>query len=389
MNQLLLLLVLVVAGVLGTSVVRQLRSGQRAAAHHHRALDTLGHISSGRTRNPQPQVEGETSGNHVASSPEETAGVHSNGDAAADQAVHAHVRVVAADAPRRSTGPQVVFSASRFARPPSHVAAPEAGASDASRGADRRPTAELPAVDPGRAPAPAPASRPGPARSDPTPTPPAPLPPAETLVRIVDDAPAPMDDVAPLPPPPTPPRHRHRQHRPGRRQPARPARGTVGRRPVLIGAVVAAIVVVGVVGGVVAASRGSSKPSAPRAVAPSTTPVRTSPPTTAATTTAPPPTTPPPLTPTSTASGQATYQVGATASVTVTASSPAWVEIRTGGPSGAISFQGVLTAGQSKTLAVPTWLRIGKPAATSLTVSGQAVSLPPGAAAQPINLSFA
>lgn len=88
-----------------------------------------------------------------------------------------------------------------------------------------------------------------------------------------------------------------------------------------------------------------------------------------------------------TASGAATYQLAGPSQITLTASGPCWVEIRSGGASGAVSFVGTLQAGQSQAVAGPAWLRLGNPTAVAVAVNGQAVK-PPVTQGTPYDLTF-
>ncbi len=63
-----------------------------------------------------------------------------------------------------------------------------------------------------------------------------------------------------------------------------------------------------------------------------------------------------------------------------------WVQVRAGGPSGALLFQGTLAPGITKKFSVvdhTVWVRMGNPLAMAITVAGQPVS---GLGASPLNL---
>jgi hypothetical protein len=79
----------------------------------------------------------------------------------------------------------------------------------------------------------------------------------------------------------------------------------------------------------------------------------------------------------------ASYQVQGSASIKVVSAARCWVEIRDGGPSGQIVFQGVLAAGQTETAPGPAWLRVGDPPAVSVTVNGTPLTPPAMAGGTP------
>lgn len=85
--------------------------------------------------------------------------------------------------------------------------------------------------------------------------------------------------------------------------------------------------------------------------------------------------------------GLATYHVASNAAVSVTADQPCWVEIRRNGPTGPVTFTGVLTAGESHGLAHRSWIRVGDPAALRVRV-GTVTVTPPGSAGDPVDLQF-
>jgi hypothetical protein len=480
-NDLLLLLILVIAGVLGTSAVRQFRAGHRAARHHHRALDTLGTITSGRAQAahhelnghgaeelPAESAEGRVAGVTQAGAPTAAATGHApvaeaNRQEVGDHHVPAHVRVVAADTPLASQGLQVVRSSRRFPPVPD-----ESGPGDAVRvrppsghesSHERRDdTAEMVAVDPAIAPpkpsrrlAPPPAlgnvspppagplggahpaasgngSAPSPSRPsaasrgragaltrrvDPSPTPPSPTrssspgdAPTE-VVRVIDDAvlsAQPAASAAPAPESVTgPPAQRAlRSSRPVFSAPKRASRQVlaassgIGRRRVLIGAGVAGVVVILAIAGVLVSQRGggsahshgsSSKVAVSPAatVAPPKSPAATAPPTTAPQST----TTTAPLAPLTADAFSATYLVGTSPiNVSVSGSAQSWVQIRSGGPTGPVTFQGVMTPGQSQNVTAPAWVRIGDPASTVITADGRPVGLPNPGSQQALTVTF-
>jgi hypothetical protein len=153
-----------------------------------------------------------------------------------------------------------------------------------------------------------------------------------------------------------------------------------------------AVLVVAVAGVLILNHRGASTPSAsaaahrPPAASPTTT--AAAPTTVAPTTTAvPAPATPVVLA--SATSGAVTYQlVSPGASIRVTASGPCWLEVRAGGASGQVAYEGTLAAGQQSTVAGPAWIRLGNPPAVSVTVNGVAVTPPGASSANPMDLQF-
>jgi RodZ C-terminal domain len=99
------------------------------------------------------------------------------------------------------------------------------------------------------------------------------------------------------------------------------------------------------------------------------------------------PAAPAPLTPTSTGISQATYTVSApTVVISLSATNSCWVELRSSSASGALLYQGVMTAGTARSFAAPgLWMRIGYPEGVNLEIDGSAVSLP--ASGSPFNVT--
>jgi hypothetical protein len=471
-NDLLLLLVVVIAGVLGTSAIRQVRAGRSAARHHHRALDTLGTITAGRAQALQGELNGQSADELPAepaddrlagtapagaSAPPAAAGQDSpvtdwtQGEGGAHH-VPPHVRVVSADAPLGPPGPQLVRSSRRFPSVPKASAPGDAVRLRPPSGHDRRDTAEMVAVDPADA-APKPIRRPtlapppalgkvspppaGPlggkpapaggngstwsparpaaashggagaptGRVDPTPTPASPFPasrPSPEVVRVIDDevlSSQPSVSAVPHPESVTgSPVER------GGRSPRRPARrlfsdgrayrrvevpaSALRRRRTRIGAGVAGAVVVLALAGALVSQRGggSSNSQAVRPPPTAATPATTARP---PTTTVPPSTTTSgPLAPLNSNAFAATYLVGSSPLTVSVSSGRSWVQIRTGGPSGTITFSGLMTAGQSQSVAAPAWIVLGNPAATSVTADGRPVGLPNPGSQQALTLTF-
>ena len=80
----------------------------------------------------------------------------------------------------------------------------------------------------------------------------------------------------------------------------------------------------------------------------------------------------------------ASYQVtGASAIKVEDAGGACWVQIRRGGATGSVIFEGVLHPGQSQAPSGPAWLRVGDPPAVTVTVNGTPITPPPAAAGRP------
>jgi hypothetical protein len=89
------------------------------------------------------------------------------------------------------------------------------------------------------------------------------------------------------------------------------------------------------------------------------------------------------------ATGEASYMVKATSlSLTLSAASACWVELRSGSSAGTILFMGTLLPGQSRTLSAGTalWMRMGYPGGITATVDGTPIPLPQ--VADPFDLSL-
>jgi hypothetical protein len=88
--------------------------------------------------------------------------------------------------------------------------------------------------------------------------------------------------------------------------------------------------------------------------------------------------------------GSSTYRVDASATITFRAGNGScWVEIRQSGPDGPVMFTGDLTAGQSRDMNGPVWVRLGNPGVIAITVNGTSISPPGMTAGQPYDLQFA
>jgi hypothetical protein len=79
----------------------------------------------------------------------------------------------------------------------------------------------------------------------------------------------------------------------------------------------------------------------------------------------------------STTSTSAVYRLTPPGAVTVAVSAPCWIEVRTGGPTGELTFEGTLEAGQTHSFVGPAWMRLGNPAAAAITADGSPLD-PPG-----------
>ena len=102
----------------------------------------------------------------------------------------------------------------------------------------------------------------------------------------------------------------------------------------------------------------------------------------------PTPTAPPTLTATSTSATDAVYTVAAgSLQVSMDASAPCWVELRTGSPSGPVAYEGILQAGASRSFSAANglWMRLGNPGGVQVQINGAAVNLP--TAANPFNIT--
>jgi hypothetical protein len=147
----------------------------------------------------------------------------------------------------------------------------------------------------------------------------------------------------------------------------------------VVGALIALLLVGGVIGGM--ALRGPHRPHP---------------------TTGPPPATPatapsahPAVVPASTApvlvttsAGYSEYRLTGPATVQLAADAVCWIEIRQGGPSGPVRYQGDLAAGQTRLAPPSAWVRLGNPGHVTVTVNGIPISLPSLVAGQPYNVMF-
>lgn len=227
-----------------------------------------------------------------------------------------------------------------------------------------------------------PAARPaaGPGRTTVAPTPVRP-PAPETGAPVGDPPPVVItdaDEATPAPAVPAPPAHR----RPRRRA------GSDHRRAIQVLASAAGLMVVAAGAGIAVEGMGggNSRGTAHRVAGPSPVSARASTSTTLAP--APPPTTPPALTATSTSSTDALYTLpSGPLQVSLSAAGACWVELRSGSPTGPISYEGTLQPGSSQSFAVPggMWLRLGDPSGVQLRINGSSVALPGGSS--PFNVT--
>jgi hypothetical protein len=84
----------------------------------------------------------------------------------------------------------------------------------------------------------------------------------------------------------------------------------------------------------------------------------------------------------------ATYQVSGSPTITITFNSACWTQVRQGSPSGTLLFEGTESAGATKQLTGPVWVRLGNPTAVSISVGGTTVAQPTVTAGTPYNLQF-
>ncbi|MBO0747665.1 MAG: DUF4115 domain-containing protein, partial [Acidimicrobiaceae bacterium] len=92
-------------------------------------------------------------------------------------------------------------------------------------------------------------------------------------------------------------------------------------------------------------------------------------------TTAPAPTTTvPPFTLVSNTGGTASYQVTGSSTIVVSAQGSCWVEAHQSNAQGNQIFAALMSSGQSQTFHAPVFIRLGAPAAVTVTVNG--ASLP-------------
>lgn len=147
-----------------------------------------------------------------------------------------------------------------------------------------------------------------------------------------------------------------------------------GRRPLLVVAGVAALAAV-VTLAAVAPSRDGRRTAGP------TAPTRPAAPATVTTRVAPgaAPVPPPGVVAVESGPGIARYAVSGVAepTLTLTATAPCWVRARLGGPGGPTLFEGVLRAGERRSITAPAlWVRLGNPGGVRATVDGTPLELP-------------
>jgi hypothetical protein len=154
----------------------------------------------------------------------------------------------------------------------------------------------------------------------------------------------------------------------------------------VIGAVIVAVVLAGAAAVVVLRYDHNQAPvkSHTSARPPTGAPLSAAPPSTKAAALAPPAS---PVLVTSSA-GYSEYRLSGPATIILAASGTCWVQIRQGGPAGQVLYEGDLHAGDKRGTPGSTWLRLGNPAAVTITVNGVALSPPTLIAGQPYNLQF-
>ncbi|HET9690342.1 MAG TPA: DUF4115 domain-containing protein [Acidimicrobiales bacterium] len=171
----------------------------------------------------------------------------------------------------------------------------------------------------------------------------------------------------------------------GRRPAARRAprtRRPAARTSLLVGAA-AALAVTGGAAALIAGG-GTGRPATP-AAPPDAAPARP-----AATVPAPSPTTtaPPPVSLASSSPAGSVYTVTGPVTIAITAADASWVQVRSGGPSGAVISEGLLAAGRTETVPAPVWIRLGNPTGVTVVVNGTPVRAPSLVSGRPTNLQF-
>jgi hypothetical protein len=85
--------------------------------------------------------------------------------------------------------------------------------------------------------------------------------------------------------------------------------------------------------------------------------------------------------------GTALYRLAKGTRVTFTANSPCWMEVRHANSTGPIVATTILAAGASRSVTGPVWVRVGDPTAVAIRAAGVAVA-PPAIKGQPYDLQF-
>jgi hypothetical protein len=155
------------------------------------------------------------------------------------------------------------------------------------------------------------------------------------------------------------------------------------KRPVLgvplVGALIAIVLVAGVVGRSALWSphrshppvgHPSAAPTEPPAVHPAIVPASTAPVLVA------------------TSAGFSEYRLTGPVTVQLATDTICWIEIRQGGPTGPVLYEGDLSAGQTHAAPPAAWVRLGNPGHVTVTVNGAPISLPSLIAGQPYNVMF-
>ena len=194
---------------------------------------------------------------------------------------------------------------------------------------------------------------------------------------VIDDltaGPAPSDDSAAVPEPGAPAAPAGPESLDDRR---------AGRRGPRVLAAAAAVLIVATGAGVAFHELDHSRPGGHVA-----SPARAGGPSRPVTTVPPAPTVPPTLAATSASATEAVYTVTAgSLQVSVDASAPCWVELRSGSPSGPVVYEGTLQTGASQSFSTGNglWMRLGNPGGVQMRINGAAVNLP--AASNPFNIT--
>ncbi len=89
-----------------------------------------------------------------------------------------------------------------------------------------------------------------------------------------------------------------------------------------------------------------------------------------------------------TTSGYSEYRTAAPATIVLAGTGRCWVEIRQSSSNGQVLYEGILVAGESRTIAGSVWVRLGNPTEVVLTVNGQALAPPSLIPGEPYNLEF-
>ncbi|HEY3810644.1 MAG TPA: DUF4115 domain-containing protein [Acidimicrobiales bacterium] len=333
-------IIVVALGVVFLAARRRLADGRSVEAHH-RVLETMGRLAAQHPSGPSPEVlEGPASQAHVRLV---------NDAESADGAVAPEPAAYLPSTSREAVESRQLDSWSDVT---------PAGVTPA--GVTRAWPIE--AVGPAPAPVVAPASTPAPA-------PPPPIPGPATAVARIEAPPVLHFDDTPNELPVLAARVRRL--------------GWRTKRPVLglplVGALIAILLVAGTLGGMALRSphrshspvgHPSAAAVAPPAVHPAIVPASTAP------------------VLVTTSAGYSEYRLTGPATVQLATDTICWIEIRQGGPTGPVLYEGDLSAGQTHVAPPSTWVRLGNPGHVTVTVNGVPISLPSLIAGQPYNVMF-